>query len=146
MKTIYDIEESKYKSDFMISENYIKFSSELLRLSLLAIGGFGTLILTVIKEECNQNVFQNKFFLITALAGFVICSGAALCHRYFATDAMSWYVSVLRAQNNINPSKLVVQRVGLHKTLKLSRISLIISEISFGLGVLFFFIAILVFV
>jgi hypothetical protein len=142
MATIYEIDESKYKADFMISENYIKFSSELLRLSLLAIGGFGTLVLTKIKEEHCTVVLQDIFFII-ALLCFVICSGASLCHRYYASDAMSWYICLLRAQNNNNASKIKKERAGLHKILKFSRISLISSEISFGLGVIFFFISIL---
>ena len=100
------VDESKYKADFMISENYIKFSSELLRLSLLVIGGFGTLLLTKIKEKECMDIFSQPIFFIIALICFVICSSASLCHRYYATDTMSWYISALRAENKNDKIKL----------------------------------------
>ena len=49
MPNLKEIEENQYKVDFEISKGYIDFSSELLRLSLLAMGGFGALVLIKIK-------------------------------------------------------------------------------------------------
>jgi len=51
MPNLKEIEENQYKVDFEISKGYIDFSSELLRLSLLAMGGFGALVLIKIKGE-----------------------------------------------------------------------------------------------
>ncbi|MBK8808289.1 MAG: hypothetical protein IPO21_17350 [Bacteroidales bacterium] len=141
-----EIDESRYKADFMISENYIKFSSELLRLSLLAIGGFATLILTKIKDESCVNAFPQPIFFVAALISFVVCSAAALCHRYYATDAMSWYISLLRAESKDDKLKIEKERIGLHKILRFSRLSLIACEVSFGIGVILFFLAILNFI
>jgi hypothetical protein len=41
MSKLNEIKENQYKVDFEISKGYINFSSELLRLSLLSMGGFG---------------------------------------------------------------------------------------------------------
>ncbi|MFW0739245.1 hypothetical protein [Flavobacterium sp. T12S277] len=141
MATPYTVDEADYQADFIISENYIKFTAELLRLSLLAIAGFGALFVAKIKNEGLAAELDCSEFIV-ALVFFVICSGACLCHRYFATDVMSWFISLLRAQNNGNAAKAAKEKKGLHRTLLFSRIFLILSEISFGLGVIFFFIAI----
>lgn len=142
MEKINEIDEAQYKVDLIISDNYIKFSGELLRLSLLAIGGFGTLTILNIKGEDKLHVFANPIFLILSLVCFVICSSAALCHRYYATDTISWYISWLRAEKIKNEIKADKEKKGFYKLLKYSRISLITCEISFGIGVVFFFIAI----
>lgn len=143
MQVSNEIDESQYKADFMISENYIKFSGELLRLSLLAIGGFGTLILTMIKEKSySKDLFPCPMLFILALGCFVFCSAACLFHRYYATDAISWYICLLRAKKSGDVPKIAQERSGFHRMLRLSRNSLILSEISFGLGVFFFFLII----
>ena len=143
MERFTEVEESRYQADFAISENFIKFSGELLRLSLLAIGGFGALILLKIQDGDKLDVFPDPKFFVLALVCFVISSGASLAHRYFATDAMSWFISVLRAEDKNDIPEMVNERKGFKKTLKFSRISLITCEISFALGVVLFFLAIL---
>lgn len=140
-----EVDESKFKADFLIMDNYIKFSGELLRLSLLAIGGFGTLILLRIKDQDKIEIFSDPLFPILSLAFFVLASAAALFHRYFATDSMSWYISLLRAENRNDVLKTEKERKGLHKILGSSRISLVVCEIAFGLGVILFFVSILEF-
>ena len=51
MEKFNEIDEAQYKADFTISDNYRSFSSELLRLSLLAIGGFGAIVISKIKGD-----------------------------------------------------------------------------------------------
>jgi hypothetical protein len=51
MAKLKEIDESQYKVDFDILNGYINFSSELLRLSLFAMGGFGALVLIKIKGK-----------------------------------------------------------------------------------------------
>ncbi|WP_264530315.1 hypothetical protein [Flavobacterium sp. N502540] len=141
MVKVYGVDESDYKADFIISENYIKFTGELLRLSLLAIGGFGTLLVAKMKREGFGAELDYSGFII-ALVCFVFCSGACMCHRFFATDSMSWFISLLRTQKNDDIVKIDKERKGMYRALKLSNIFLVLSGISFGLGVIFFFIAI----
>jgi len=81
------IDESQYKVDFAISEKYIDFSSELLRISILIIGGLGTLFINGKKDIAD---LPNKpHFFILSLLFFACCVAAALCHRYYATDSLS---------------------------------------------------------
>src|SRR5690606_22418681 len=99
-------------ADFAISENFIKFSGELLRLSLLAIGGFGALILLKIQDGDKLDVFPDPKFFVLALVCFVISSGASLVRGYCATDAMSWFISVLRAEDKNDMPEVVNERKG----------------------------------
>ena len=64
-----DIIDSHYKPDLEIADRYINFSSELLRLSLLAITGIGALILANFKEDSGFHLtLGNKYcFLISIL-------------------------------------------------------------------------------
>src|ERR1700735_1944155 len=57
------IEDNEYKPDFEILDRYLKFSSELLRISLLAIGGFGTIVLVKLKGEESAGSLTNLTFL-----------------------------------------------------------------------------------
>lgn len=59
-----NIDEGEYKADFIISENYIKFSSELLRLSLIAIGAYGTLFIKEIDADDKSNFIRDNHILL----------------------------------------------------------------------------------
>lgn len=133
------IDENKYKSDFQISESYIKFSSELLRISLLAMGGFGTLVLYQFKQgdQDLKYLHEPTLFLISMIL-FGICAAMTLAHRFFATDSMSWYISWLRANVSGDAVKAKKERKGLYKSLRLSKYALILAEILFGGAVIFF--------
>jgi hypothetical protein len=95
MPNLKEIDESQYKVDFEILKGYIDFSSVLLRLSLLAMGSFGALILIKSKGEAKDTLpqfLQQPALFIIAMGLFALCSGATLFHRYFASDSMSWYI------------------------------------------------------
>lgn len=143
MTNLNELDESQFKADFMIFEGYIKFSSELLRLSLLAMGGFGALVLIKLKGEDNGQLqfFKEPSFFMVSMLFFALCSAASLFHRYYASDTMSWYISWLRAEKEHKDEKSKKKREGFYKFLKRSEISLITSQYLFGGGVLFFIIA-----
>ena len=132
------IDEAQYKADFMISEGYIKFSGELLRISLVAMGGFGALVLFKFDKGAPADFLKDPTWFLVSMAFFALCSAAALFHRFYASDCMSWYIGWLRASNSGNEEKATKERAGLRRLLKLSNISLIVSEWLFGGGVLFF--------
>ncbi len=139
------VDETQFKADFVILEGYIKFSGELLRLSLLALGGFGTLLLIRLKNETGAEFLKHSDFLIVSLISmicFAFCSVACLFHRYHASDSMSWYISWLRAEKENKKEKASTEYRGLKKSFKRSGLALIISQIFFVFGVLFFIIAI----
>lgn len=136
------IDEAEYKADFTISENYIKFSSELLRLSLLAIAGYGTLFIKTIVEDDKNSLIRNNSILILSMIFFVLSTSASLFHRYYATDSMSWFISWRRFLINNKIEKAELENIGMKKILKKSKIALIICEATFGCGVLIFLVAI----
>lgn len=145
MGKINDVDEGQYKVDFEISKGFIDFSSELLRLSLLAMGGFGALALIKIENQdrINPTFLQNPLLFLLSMALFALCAGATLFHRYFASDSMSWYIGWLRAESSGNSEKAEREKRGFRRMLKLSGAALICSEVFFGGGVLVFFIAII---
>ena len=86
MANLKEIEENQYKLDFEIAKGYIDFSSELLRLSLLAMAVFGALVVIKIKGEAKNNLpefLQHPGWFVVAMVFFALCSGATLFHRYF---------------------------------------------------------------
>ena len=145
MQKLNAIEESQYKVDFDILKGYLDFSSELLRLSLLAMAGFGALVLTKIKgdpKEAPPTFLQHPQFFLISMTFFVACAAATLFHRYFASDSMSWYIAFLRAEAADNVDKAKTEKKGFYKMLRFSKWSIISSEVFFGAAVLFFLIAV----
>jgi len=141
-----NLNEGQYKPDFDIANGYINFSSELLRLSLLAIGGLGTLVLAAIENDGKNAIdfLTNPVSMLPSIVFFALCSGASLFHRYYASDCMSWYIAWIRAEEEEDPVESKKQYAGFKKTLKKSTNSLIISEYLFGAGVLSFIGAIII--
>lgn len=131
-----------YKPDLEIMDRYINFSAELLRISLLAIGGFGTIMLIKLKNESNIIPLHHLLFLYISICCFVLCAGFALFHRFYASDSMSWYISYLRAKADNNKEKTQREQKGLHRTLRYSSVFLIFTEVMFGIAVVFFAIGI----
>ncbi|WP_207494499.1 hypothetical protein [Aridibaculum aurantiacum] len=121
MSTLNQIDDSQYKADFDIAKGYIDFSSELLRLSLLAMGGFGTLALVRFQGDGNTPHFlQNPKMFLVSMAFFALCAGATLSHRYFASDFMAWYIAWLRADAAGNMEKAEKEKAGVERCLELA--------------------------
>jgi ATP/ADP translocase len=125
------LNEMDYKPDFDILDRYINFSSELLRLSLLGISGFGALILYGNKENRMILNHETTTALFLAVIFLSIAAGFALAHRFFATDSMSYHVCYLRKNEQ-------AEREGRNKRLKISGNMLIASEYSFAVGMILF--------
>lgn len=143
MGKLKEIDDAQYKVDFEISKDYIQFSAELLRLSLLAMGSFGALVLIKIKGEAGSTApfLHDPDLFLLAMVLFAGCAGASLFHRYFAADGLSWYVAWLRTDAEGDTKRALEERTGFHRLLKRSKWSLIAAEIFFGGGVLVFVIA-----
>lgn len=60
--------DNDYKPDIEIMDRYINFSAELLRISLLAIGGFGAIILIKLKSQNNTISIHHLLFLLFPFA------------------------------------------------------------------------------
>lgn len=136
------LSDDQYKPDFEILDRYLKFSSELLRISLMAMGGFGAILLAKLKHENTHVSLGNLDFLFISICFFGLCSVCSLFHRFYASDCMSWHIAHLRAKNIQNDQKAEREKKGLHKMLHRASISLILAEFAFGIAIFFFAIGI----
>lgn len=121
-----------YNPDLDILDRYINFSSELLRLSLLGISGFGALVLYS-KGSNNNNLLTAHVSstLFTAVVFFAISAALALSHRFIATDSMSYHIAYIRKKDP-------AEKAGRDKRFHISKWLLITAEFAFGIAVLFF--------
>ena len=131
-----EINEKDYKPDFELADRYINFSSEILRLSLLAMTGVGALIIFSLEKGATSKLsLSNMNLFFFSLLFFALAAGASLSHRFFATDSLSYHIAYLRT-NSGN------EKNGRNLRLKLSAIFLIISEFLFAIAVILFVIAV----
>jgi uncharacterized membrane protein len=131
-----DITDNHYKPDFEIADRYINFSSELLRLSILAITAIATLIFFTIKSSSEYDFNPTVTnYLISTLLLFAVTAAAALFHRFYASDFLSYHISYLRTSDEDEREKG-------RKCLNRATLSLIIAELAIGLAVLSFVITV----
>jgi hypothetical protein len=88
--------------DWKVCDGYIAYSSELLRVSLLAIGGLAALSLKVHETDTPVttlpiSVFERAFIVL------VIAAGLSLLHRYIANDSMAFHIEALRRRKRDRP-------------------------------------------
>src|SRR5262245_43329871 len=146
--------EDIYKVDLAVLDRYQLFSSELLRLSLLGIAGYGFLIANIVlKVTAGAGQFplfaaflHAKFPLILGVAALGFSVGAALGHRYFSTDCITHYVRRLRLVKRCgdlhdgslewhkNAGIIEHEETSLDKDLKKCTRLLIVSSVCLGLG------------
>lgn len=99
-----ELSEDIYKVDLAVLDRYQSFSSELLRLSLLGIAGYGFLLSnTVLKPKSDIGPllpasawYAIDYLLPLGVVMFGFSAASALGHRYFSTDCMSHYVRRIR--------------------------------------------------
>jgi len=101
------VEENCYKADLAVLDRYQAFSSEIVRLALLGIAGYGFLISNVVLRGTSGNptAFSDRFFdhpklLAAGLAFLALSTCTALAHRYFSTDCMTHFIRRLRLVHN----------------------------------------------
>jgi hypothetical protein len=98
--------EDIYKVDLAVLDRYQSYSSELLRLSLLGIAGYGFLITNVVFKappgSGGANLVMPHYILdyVLPFGAIVLALSAmfALGHRYFSTDCIAHYVRRIRLQ------------------------------------------------
>lgn len=137
-KTNFDfkINEENYKADFEVLNNYIGFSAEILRISLLAIGGFGALVMAKFERKISLCLFPK--FLLLSICFFILTSFCALIHRYVASDSMAWQISFLRKYKRESWARAAYERHVWYKMLNLSKYVLLVTGLLFALAVFFF--------
>lgn len=123
------ITETDYSPDFEISKRYIDFSAELLRISLLAITGIGSIIINPLDQMTNPK------WLLISVGFFVMAICGALTHRFYATDCLSYQISYLRKEDKEKKEK---EKLGYIRCLKKAEYYLIFTECFFGLSIITF--------
>jgi hypothetical protein len=89
-----------YKADMELLDRYTAFSTEVARLSLLALAALGGAFSLVVKDgQAAKQVIGNYSLCDPLPVGIVLllfATAAALAHRYFAADGVAHYVDALR--------------------------------------------------
>ena len=103
--------EEEYKVDLEVTDRYQSFSTELLRLSLLGIAGYGFLLSEVVFKNEQSTAFftrlsKQQISLGIGLFAFGLATAAALAHRYFSTDCITHQISILRLLKRQKQSSL----------------------------------------
>lgn len=100
------------EADFIVVDRYQSFSTELLRLSLLGIAGYGFLIANIVLKvstSSGEYVLLGPFSesrtvcaLILGATALGLSAATSLGHRYFSTDCITHFVRRLRANKQCN--------------------------------------------
>jgi hypothetical protein len=96
-----ELSENSFKADFELTDRFQAFSTELVRLALLGIAGYGFLISEVlVKSDGGQanllrlGAHSKSLGLGVALLGF--SAALALAHRFFSTGCLVRQIKILR--------------------------------------------------
>ena len=140
MRELNDIKETDYKPHFEVADRYVGFSSELMRLSLLALSGMGAGAVFLLDSKLNfKLVPQEVICLFMSIACFALCCGFCLYHRFYATDFLSAWIAWLGKSDRL-------ERKTATRHLRGAKLSLIAAEWSFGIAVVFFIVTLFVIV
>jgi hypothetical protein len=143
------VPEEVYKVDLAVLDRYQSFSSELLRLSLLGIAGYGFLLTNVVfKAQANTGTvtpaapsYVLDYVLPLGVVVFALSAMSALGHRYFSTDCIAHYVRRIRLlikqeelpEGDARRDKILVtinvEGASLHKDLRRCKWLLIMSVV-----------------
>lgn len=97
-----------FEHDLSVSERYQNFSTELLRLSLSAIGVIGLLVINNLFSKDNGESIRwlishssFGFWLVISLICFGVSAGLALLHLYFGADSKAYHLKYLRMEKSL---------------------------------------------
>ena len=97
-----ELSESSYKIDVIVLEKYQAFSTEILRLSLLGIAGYGFLVANIVLKVNGGDLhllvsgYLSPLFLILGVFSLALSSLSALAHRFYSSDCLTHFVRLLR--------------------------------------------------
>jgi hypothetical protein len=86
-----------------VTDGYVSYSSELLRLALLAISGIAAICLKLLDKGKPLPIGVKTFSVPLVL--LLTSSGCALAHRYVATDSMYFHIEGLRRTLRNRPAR-----------------------------------------
>jgi hypothetical protein len=137
------INKGRYEVDVELLKRYIEYSSEIARLSLLALAALGTGVSLLVKDgKIPRELMENTcapFLLGLGVAFLCAATGFALAHRYLATGGFEDHVWALRSLGATETEGLEKVNAKLASRQKLYLYSwrcLTVSVIGLGAGVL----------
>lgn len=112
--------EEAYSADLQVNERAQVFTTEIVRLALLAIAGVGFLMAE--PQGGNGLVLRPVWLLFVGLLFLGAAVGLALLHRYFSTDCIVCQIAILRLLKRLEAVSLRSDvRTDLEKKISLRR-------------------------
>ena len=137
-------EKHDFKPDFDLLDRYISYSSELLRISLLGIGAYGSLAIYAVENPGSSThiipVLKSPSSVL-AVVLLLLTSALCLLHRYVATNSMTNLVKKIRGRESGKTKADSDTDKALRFNFSVSSYSLILSAITFGFGLVVFFVS-----
>ena len=116
--------EDRFKVDFAVLDRYQAFTTEVLRLSLLGLAGYGFLISNVVFRTLPNNaqpylkaLGDNQTLWAAGVIALGLASASALAHRYFSTDCMTHFVRRIRLSDRMDSLADTVKKSELERTI-----------------------------
>jgi hypothetical protein len=133
----FPIDEKSYKVDLELQDRYTAYSSEILRLALLGIAGYGFLLKDIVLA--NQTTLGPRIhtiwpLLIIGAISLGLSAILALQHRVCATDCVSSIAAFIRKSASGRESEAEIDRDKLRTTLKRAAFLLRTSAILLAIG------------
>lgn len=93
-----EIQDTLYKGDMELLDRYLKFTEEVLRLSLLSITGVVSFISLVYRKDggFDMGAVPYKSLYFSSLVCFCLAAAAALFHRFQSVDGFACHIKYLR--------------------------------------------------
>lgn len=137
-----EIPERTLEHDMALLERYNEFSAELLRLGLLGITALGFAASKALlpgddRARAETLLESVRYETGIALIAFGCCVAAALAHRYFATDSMSWHLQAMRRYLRGEDKDIVVADAEFrsrYRRFKWSEYAIRVASMSLGAG------------
>ncbi|HEU4718729.1 MAG TPA: hypothetical protein VFU15_12885 [Bacteroidia bacterium] len=129
----YTLDDKTYSADLALMDRYTKFSSELLRISLLGFSAIGVLV-KYGGGSLQKSGSYAHHQLVFASAFLGLCAAFSLAHRYFATDSMAEFISALRKEKSGRNATKEKDRV--YFKMKFSGQLILFASVSLVLGII----------
>ena len=97
------VAEDRFKVDLAVLDRYQSFTTEVLRLALLGLAGYGFLITNVVFQKLPNSdlrylkaLADNQWLWAGGIAVLGISAASALAHRYYSSDCLTHFVRRVR--------------------------------------------------
>lgn len=94
-----ELKSGTFEHDIAVVDRFQRFSTELLRISLIGISAIGYVIFRMPLDEAGLGLRDSptaKSLVIVSLVCLGIAASSALLHRYPSTDSISWHLQSMR--------------------------------------------------